>query len=184
MTTIAIIGTAGRDEAKHHLQTLDLYMRCFKCIETHVLAGALAYDPKSNLKLVSGGAAWIDHIAVSLNKRHNMPLTLHLPAPWDFVTGQYMDTRDGCTANYYHRQFSQQIGQDSLKSLNSALQRESVSHTISTDFKARNALVAKSEIIYALTWGEGDIPTPGGTRHTWDLAKGVKRHWSLNRFVR
>lgn len=127
---------------------------------------------------------YIDHIAVSLNKRHNMPLVLHLPAHWDFVTGQYMDTRDGRTANYYHRQFSSQIGQDSLKSLNSALQRESVSHTISTDFKARNALVAQSEIIYALTWGDGDIPTPGGTRHTWDLAKGVKRHWSLNRFVR
>ena len=181
MTTIAIIGTAGRVKTKHQFQTEDLYARMYLNAKLIILTGR---DPR-DLVLVSGGAAWADHLVVSLNKATGIETTLHLPAAWDWDKRQFDETsKDGRTANFYHRQFSQQIGRDSLASLDAALKRDTCKYSISAGFLARNKLVAHSKFIYAYTWAEGDTPADGGTAHTWNNAPlAIKRHIPLSQFV-
>lgn len=174
---IAVIGTAGRD--KQH--PMDLSHWEYMCNVMRFLVG-----PEDHL--VSGGAAWADHAAVwAYNEGLCEGLTIHLPAPFDGAFhGEYGTS--GGTANYYHDRFSRAIGQDSLAQLYAALSggagysAQPVSKGYSAMF-ARNKLVAdQCTHMLAFTFGEGDTPTDGGTKATWDMAGPSKkrRHVSLH----
>ena len=77
---ISIIGSAGRE--KPTLWTPYLYDRCIDI---------LIENMSPNPDLISGGAAWADHLAVTLYRRgFARSLTLHIPAPWE--DGRYKDT--------------------------------------------------------------------------------------------
>src|SRR5690606_1280513 len=84
-TTIAIIGTAGRgdDAAK-------LGPALFAAMVRDAAERVAAFpDPR----LVSGGAAWADHVAVKLFLEGKVAgLTLHLPA--EFRNGRFVETGD------------------------------------------------------------------------------------------
>lgn len=176
MNNIAIIGTAGRDKTKR--MDLVLWQR--------MLNHALINIPRGS-HVVSGGAAWADHLAVVLFMRgHAKGLTLHLPAPFRGGCFKGPSKSSASAANWYHQKFSEAVGIDSLADIDMALRVLRCEHTCEPSqigfggMFARNAKVAAdADIVYAYTFGEGDEPADGGTKHTWDLCKGKRTHVSL-----
>lgn len=173
--TVGIIGTAGRDRSPKLCQ--ELYGAAVERVVDLLLDGR-------DVQLVSGGAAWMDHIAVSVSRHYSLPIHLYLPAPWDASRQQYLDTgvRDwktnpGGTANHYHRVFEDTTGIPSLAEIGELVRSGAV--TVRHGFQARNADVAAVDRLIALTWGEGPTPMDGGTKHTWDLSTAVKTHVPL-----
>lgn len=175
MAIIGLIGTAGRDKTKH--MPLELYL--------WMLRSAYMNIPKGS-HVGSGGAAWADHLSVSLFLfGHASELTLHLPAP--FENGRYVGPPKGAAqaANFYHEQFSRIIKRDTLGQIAKALTMPNVHVTYEKEmagfggFFARNAKVAKMDKLYAYTFGLGEEPADGGTKHTWDLCQNEKHHITL-----
>jgi hypothetical protein len=172
MTTISIIGSAGRNEAF----SFSLYQKAYKVLKTYLTA----YE---DIHLVSGGAAGADHLAVSLYKETKLPLHLHLPAKFSYKEHAYdSNSKDGSTANYWHCKFSKDCGfkpRHTLSTLSELLSSGSIISTVHEGFLKRNVPVSQSDVIIAFTFGDTQ-PPPGGTRHTWNLAKDKERiHISL-----
>lgn len=121
--------------------------------------------------VVSGGAAYADHIAVVLfNSGHVSHLKLHLPAKWNgqkFAEGS--DKFDpGRTSNWYHRQFSAARGVDSLAEIAEAINK-GCEVTVGPGFKDRNTSIANdAETLLAFTFGNGPNLKDGGTKDTMD----------------
>lgn len=190
---ISIVGSAGRKEDAG-LWTREVYNRCFRLLHEELLKDI----PVEERKLVSGGAAWADHLAVSLFLGgHAHSLQIEMPAGWcghdgDFL-GQkgpipgYADTgivdwkkNPGGTANYYHKQFSTKMGGDSLAGIQKAIDQGATYEDMhwlfgGSSFHNRNKKVAMCELLIAFTWGQGDVPKDGGTKHTWDYSNADKK---------
>lgn len=178
----AIIGTAGRDKDKP--MTAEHYRFMVVDAKRHIPKGA---------HVVSGGAAWADHIAVTLFLfGWAGAITLHLPAPFDRVVGKFVDSgfkSAGGTANYYHRLFSAAIERDTLHQINCVLADAGTSPNVTVTEElasvgiggmfARNSKVAQCENMLAYTFGIGNVPADGGTKDTWDKCQGNKTHISL-----
>ena len=88
MTTVSIIGTSGRKESLN----LELYKKMILSTKTFLENLNLDY-----IILVSGGAAWSDHIAVTLflnRQNYNLnikELRLYLPCQFDMETKRFYD---------------------------------------------------------------------------------------------
>ena len=171
---IAIIGTAGRDKAMP--MTLGLWK--------WMLAHAINNVPEHS-HVVSGGAAWADHLAVMLFLiGHADRLTMHLPAPLDkqFI-GPYKSAASA--VNYYHQRFSNVIGEDSLAQIVLATSKDNCDGSyepIAEGYAAmftRNAKVAKADEMFAYAFGTGLAPNDGGTKNTWDMCTGKRIYVSL-----
>jgi hypothetical protein len=148
-------------------------------------------DLSKDVELVSGGAAWADHVAVQLFLDNQVKsLTVYLPCAWDEKrqaakdTGQY-DWRinPGRTMNSLHRWFSKRVGRNTLAELTLAKTKGATLDCSHKGFHARNTAVAtKCTHAIAFTWGS-DTATPkdGGTLHTWFQMpqSTVKRHVPL-----
>lgn len=181
MSKIAIIGTAGRD--KNIPMTRALWEWMVKDIASRIGFGD---------HLVSGGAAWADHLAVAMflggNARY---LTLHLPAP--FEDGRYSipdNSREssGSAANWYHWKFSTAIGRDTLLDIEKAAAMdncdgtfEPAAHGYGAMFNRNKKVAASADLMYAYTFGTGATPADGGTKDTWDQCKGKRIHVPLPR---
>jgi hypothetical protein len=172
---VAVIGTAGRDKARPM---------------TKQLWAEMLIDVRSRVReddvLVSGGAAWADHLAVAMYLEGRVKaLVLHLPAPME--KGQFKGPNKSAAsaANFYHDMFRQATGTDGLKEIGKAIAKGAVTtHQPEAlgygAMFARNAWVAKqSTAVIAYTFGEGDDPQDGGTKNTWDQIKGEKIHVPL-----
>lgn len=182
---VSIIGTAGR----HDLDRL--HNRLYETM-IHKADMIISGERKGRyVHLISGGAAWSDHIAVSLFLRYPErygQLTLHLPCPLVFDTKKYQfeDTgskdfrqNPGRSANMYHAPFSKALGRDTLEEIHivEAIGARLVVHK---GFFARNTEVAKCcDMLLAFTWNEGDSPSEGGTLDTWNKCTVRKKHISL-----
>lgn len=174
---VGIIGTAGRkDDAPRMSRALyeQMYYRAHKEIRTRVAP--------SEVILVSGGAAWADHIAVSLRlgKLPYKKLHLHLPAL--FVKGKYVGGygSPGGTANHYHEKFSAKMGSNTLDGISRALKLLGVESHVYKGFHARNLVVADVDFLLAFTFGPGAWPKAGGTSHTWRHSSAAEKlHISL-----
>jgi hypothetical protein len=138
--------------------------------------------------LVSGGAAWADHLAVELYLRgHATALTLHLPAPISAIGRGFitLGQDSGSAANYYHERFSKVVGHDTFLQLLKAIQQGAsvTAELAGNGYKgmfARNKRVADVEAMVAYTFGPGDVPADGGTLDTWNQSRAVtKIHRSL-----
>lgn len=184
MVSIAIIGTAGRgkDMTNQHWE----WMKDAALKEIQ----SCGYQAK-DIELVSGGAAWADHLAVWLYmKGHCEDLTLHLPAPWDFNNITFQGPHKSCAsaAGYYHCKFSDAIDEDSLLQIQQVLKggakyTEQPAKPGYAGMFARNALVAHADEMLALTFGEGHIPADGGTLDTWNKsASEFKLHIPIPHF--
>lgn len=170
---IAVIGTAGRDKT---LPMTDKHWD-FMC-ET------IAAEVKPEDTLVSGGAAWADHVAIwAYGTGLVKNLILHLPAP--FASGRFQgpSMSAGQTCNYYHKLFSEAMGFNSLDHISQAFMYEA-SVTITEEptgpgysaFAARNRKVADTcTHMVAFTFADGDVPADGGTKMAWDMAAGKLR---------
>lgn len=145
-TKLAIIGTAGR-KLDQGMLTSEHYPRMIHAV--YRLIDHLKIDTGS-LHLVSGGAAWSDHVAVSLVLEGLVPaerLSLYLPAKleyYGFEGGEDFDQRTADTANYYHKLFSQKIGRDSIAELHSVRKQGATLEPIAGGFFSRNSLVAQN----------------------------------------
>lgn len=188
--SLAIIGSAGRQSDAARMSA-ELYAAMCSEARTMVRDHGVRW-------LVSGGAAFADHVAITLFLEGSVPnLTLFLPAPWDSSAGRYVDRGDGRTANFYHAGFAEKTGVAGLKEIGEA-NKGGGSFVVGQGFKHRNTLVASSSaMVLAFTFGagsptkdwEGGTPAimaglkPGGTSDTWAKAShaSVKRHADLGR---
>lgn len=180
---VSIIGTSGRSaDPRSPELTLELYYKMFSRAQQ-----LLSTLPEKQIQLVSGGAAWADHLAVSLflTGRYG-GLKLYCPAP--FENGAFKDTgvvdwirNPGGTLNYYHRSFSKRVQGDTLGQIGEAITKGAIIDSSSSGFHQRNSEVAKSEIVLAFTWGK-DEPKSGGTGDTWRKVPSTsyKLHVSLD----
>lgn len=153
--TLAIIGTAGRgDDAKK--LTIDHWRDMIQ------VAKEITESEKIG-DLVSGGAAWADHVAVELyliEMSGLLKLKLFLPANED----------DLMTAQNYHAHFSMVVGRNTWKEV------MDIKHENYGRFKDRNSKVAKhADIFLAMTFGSGPVVKDGGTKDTVDkmLKRGI-----------
>ncbi len=193
--SISIIGTAGRDKSMDSAMTRELWQAMLDDARDRVetAAGELGRP----VHLVSGGAAWADHLAVALFLEKRDPgciagLTLHLPAPLS-KTGPGFEGPDirqggssGAAASWYHQKFSRAVGIDSLAQLREAISKgaQITEEPAGPGYGAmtrRNLKIAKaSGRLLAYTWGSGDAPDDGGTSDTWSRAEHARReHVSL-----
>lgn len=186
--TIVIIGSAGRlADAKYVCS--DNYQWIIKDVELK-LREHYPYSQDAfpeNLCLMSGGAAFVDHVAVALKLKYpQIQLHLCLPAEWDSEKNEFKDTgvRDfrvnpGGTSNYYHRNFSQSTGIASLLELAQVMP----SSILETEFgfSSRNSLLAgKVDLLLAYTFSNTDRPSSTGTLSTWTKSKAMKKiHTSI-----
>lgn len=160
--TLAIIGTAGRKE-----DGLKLGLHEWNCMTD---AAYDVIDQEGITHLVSGGAAWADHVAVLIHIHNEIPLTLYVPG----------SNRDIDIARYYHLGFSRILGRDTFAEV------ASLPCSMGGSFKDRNVKVANAADVYlAITFGHGREVKDGGTAHTVALMD--KRsipgyHFDLNTF--
>lgn len=173
---VAIIGTAGRDKTK----VMSLGMWNWMIAQAKDII-------KPDAHLVSGGAAWADHIAVHLFLTgYASELTLHLPAPINdkgWFEGPLKSAASA--ANYYHGMFSVVINKHTIGEIVLASRMPNCHGTVEpvapgyAAMYVRNAKVAMADQLLAFTFGEGDVPADGGTKDTWDKCKGQKLHVSI-----
>jgi hypothetical protein len=167
---IAIAGTAGRKEDADKLHptlyasmqdvTLELIQRIIQ--------------PGESVHLISGGAAYADHLAVRLFLAgHVQKLTLHLPCEWDPKRKTLADTGEfnwvknpGGTANALHRAFQRKIKINPFEEIAQAIADPRCEVTVSKGFHARNSLMAEADVLIAETFGKGCVVKDGGTANT------------------
>jgi len=179
---IAIVGTAGRKEDGPKLSK-ELYFKMVNDAwsllidlqEEHIRDKPSGYE--YNLDLVSGGAAWSDHCAISLYLMDQVAdsLTLYFPCKWDqkdrvfFLDNEPKSYHSpSSTANYYHKLFSEKMGRSSLDGIQRAIDKGAVYHEIQGGFLARNLLVGKVDALLCYGFSPGDRPTTSGSSHCWN----------------
>lgn len=160
MKTLAIIGTAGRQEDADRLKVRHWNEMCQAAIKV--------IEENGVTRLVSGGAAWADHVAVRVAKHLGLPIRVWLPA----------NERDYGVAQWYHGKFSKKLGRDTWEEV---LQCPCEAFG---GFKDRNSKVAEeADLFLACTFGCGWVCKDGGTADT--VAKLERRgvsgyHFDLN----
>lgn len=147
--TLAIIGTAGRKEDSTKL-TAEHWKRMCE-------AGRKVYELEDCDSLVSGGAAWADHVAAVIGYNLIIQTTIWLPKK----------EQDIETAEYYHKKFSQVLGYDTWQELKQCDTLVDFTFKNFGGFKDRNTKVAdQADIFLAMTFGEGKKVKDGGTLDT------------------
>lgn len=180
--TIAVIGSAGRgNDARKFCHGLFEHMvkRVWREIER---VSQTIKPPRKTIRLVSGGAAWGDHVAVALFLDGKVDqLHLHLPCEffgyWKKFSGGSVSRR----VNQLHDEFTRVSGVDSLKDLVKVVEMPGCSTFVHDGFFARNSEIARSvDCVIALTWSRTMEPSPGGTKDTWTKSKAKNKvHISL-----
>lgn len=179
MVRIGIIGTAGRKEDANRMSK-ELYDK----MKILIYRMIIYIEPDfSKIQLVSGGAAWSDHLAVSLYLEHSeINLSLHLPCQFD--EGKYINSKTGNIGNYYHGKFSDKVGYNTLKEIGLCIQK-GANIKVGDGFYDRNNSISQSvDYLIAFTWGTEGKPKDGGTSNTWkSCPPSVKKiHISLELF--
>ena len=174
---IAVIGSAGRKgDAKYvNADRFNWILNDFK--ETLVEYGIIENKNDTNwhhIHLISGSAAFVDHIAVTLAIETGCQLTLGMPCEWDSKLNQFKDSgiRDwiknpGGTSNYYHNEFSKKTGKNSLQELAQIIPTANV--IVKKGFHQRNSLIADpNDFLIAYTFNpQNNQPSSSGTLDTW-----------------
>lgn len=168
---VAIIGSCGRTGGRFDKTHFDRMVK-----EAHrILTEELKLE---HWHLVSGGAAWSDHVAVALFlKGLGDSLTLHLPCK--LYRGKLTDGQ----SDRLHRSFSWTSGRDSIAELNRVAEMPKVTVKEWKGYRERNDQIAKAAmVVIAFSWSDGPGPESGGTKYTWDKAKCPRKiHVSLNK---
>lgn len=167
MKKIAIIGTAGRGNVMTPNQWAWMKETTANWIGV-------------NNHLVSGGAAWADHLAVAMYMEHKCEdLTLHLPAPWDNTNQCFQGPWKSCgsAANFYHEKFSGIVGINSLNEIHQVIHggamitEQPALGGYGGMFKRNSIVAQEAEGMIAFTFGEGMVPADGGTLDTWNKCR-------------
>lgn len=149
---LGVIGTDGRLEDSRYLSVA--------CYERMCNAARTIVKSRKYTHLVSGGSAWVEHIAVAMvlgkDLIHPRNLTLHLPT--FLFNGRFDDSvPDGAMANRHHKLFSERIGIDSLGMIAEAAARGALVVENPGGFFARGEeIVRDSTGLLAFTFGTGE----------------------------
>lgn len=171
MVRIAIVGWSG-GRVVPSLQTRELFDAMVAKARSVIESMALW----ETVHLVSGGAAWSDHVAVGLFLQGQAAgLTLHLPCTMADKFQDNGDTRweknPGRLANARHRMFSSSTGIASLREILEAERRGAILRSGYDGFHSRNTAVANDcDVLIAFSWAKEDGPNEGGTMDTWKKA--------------
>ena len=175
MVKIAVIGTAGRQGVK---LTLDDYNKMYERLKEYLLQ-----FNKNEIELISGGAAWSDHLAVrAYLDRKVTKLTLYLPCEWDCEKNRYYEViNDGKMSNIYHENFRKETGIDAPDQITQAILSGATIDESSMGCLNRNNKVANDcDKMIAFTMSDTNTPPKGGTQYTWNRAKTTdKLHISI-----
>lgn len=177
---IGIIGTALRVQEEFRLVlgfgASVIWQQMLQSVENQLRQWNLQPD---QVHLISGGAAWSDHVAVRLFIRYHEQgrpfhgLTLYLPANW---TGQGYDPnqRTAFTSNFYHQQMSEALFINSLQEIETA-RKYGATLISGSDFGVRNRkIAANSEFLIAFTWDvKQGRPGSNGTLQTWSMCRHI-----------
>lgn len=189
--TFAIVGTAGRKDDAQRLSVRH-FVSMYDC--ARILIEQLNANNYLIDTIISGGAAWADHVAVKLflQQKELFKLKLFLPCPYNMETKKYDESplninkesnrySIGTTINYYHLKFSRTVGFDSFAEIHRAI-KEGAEVVVKNGFRARNVLVADSDVLLAITFGNKEWVKPGGTSHTvMTYLNRVKKHGLPNK---
>jgi len=171
---IAIIGTADRQN--------ELVATEFEKMKVTALCAIqeLGYTPK-DVVLVSGGAPWADHVAVSLFLDGKVSgLRLHLPGKLETgPKGPYItplsDTtaRDCVTFTSYHHRFKEVTGLDGLAQIQQAIDQGASVDMYPGYFKRNRAVAADCTALVALHTKRKhpSQQSSGGTVYTFKRAR-------------
>ena len=163
--SLGICGSAGRkDDAKK----MSKHLFEAGCIVASGLIDQLKESNYEITHLISGGAAFIDFIAVKLFLDKKVPyLRLFIPCEWDDgIFKSKIDQDTGSILNYYHKKFQTITNINSLSQMQIAKMEGAEFIVVEKGFYARNYLIAKSsDFILAMTFGEGSQVKQGGTAH-------------------
>ena len=167
---VSIIGTAGRKADGERL-TRGLYLG----VMSRVVGELERRLPAGGWCLQSGGAAWMDHIAVQLflHDSRAASLILRLPASLSTICdGSVFNgmSTEGRISNFYHLKFMDKTGFKPREDIRQAIERGAIL-TVHGGFHERNLRVAQCDLLIASTFAEGDTPKDGGTKHTWSHAR-------------
>lgn len=154
---IGVIGTAGRDSrvlTKEHL----------RFARRRSISFLRERDAKC---LVSGGSAWMDHVAVQLFDRGYVEqLVLCLPARL-LPSGRFENTNEGRRLNELHQKCQEITGYPVFEELARIQELPGLTVHIDRGFAARNRRIARlSDHLLAFTFGHHAPDTPG-TLSTW-----------------
>lgn len=185
-TKVGIIGSAGKkqDAPRMNKQLFENMVQHSKYVIQHEWGLDL-----HQCTLISGGAAWSDHVAVRLFLEGCVKqLYLHLPCQFEEEKYIDMGERDwrknpGWLANYIHQAFSDKLECDTLSELKQAIDK-GAQVTVSKGFHARNTKIARdSEHLIAFSFGLSNVEPKknSGTYDTWNKCKGVKIHIPLSK---
>ena len=174
-TVFGICGTAGRKE-DGNLLSKNHYEAMCECVR--LLLKQFNESDYNIDTLACGSAAWADHTAITLFLNKEVPkLKLFFPCQFLGATVGFDPTplneheknrgySTGETANKYHSKFSRKVGFNSLGDIERAIQQGAEVIVPSGGFYGRNAMVAKSDIILAMTFGDKEWVKDGGTGDT------------------
>lgn len=166
MKTLAVIGTAGRGEDSRKLNIFH-WKRMRDSVEK-------VFQLEGCEKIVSGGAAWADHIGATYAACNGIPLRIWMPEK----------KKDLEIAKYYHKKFGKVIKNDTWK----FYERDNIEGRFEIHyyggFKDRNTLVAnEADVWLAMTFGHREKVKDGGTADTVNkmLLRGINGyHLDLN----
>lgn len=179
MIRLAIIGTAGRKPNQYQILSLD-HMKWIadtvKCYIEFVLEKST-----NEIILVSGGSAWVDHVAIQLYLEEKFAgLELYLPANFDTKNKKYESTHEGLILNKLHNDCALKTNVDVFKELCEVVADPDVKIIIKKGFFQRNTLISQNnDHLIAFTFVTG-APISGGTYDTWKKTKHINKiHFSL-----
>lgn len=178
---IAIVGTAGRDKNNPLNRTHWDNMTG----RTEAYIQELRDQGHEHITVISGGAAWADHVAVYLAYENLIDaIELYLPAPIE--NDYFLDygwKSAGGIANYYHKKFSDVLGYNTITDIADLQGQEGAiidtldGHGGPGALFYRNSTIANNaDELLALTMGTRDIPNSSGTLDTWNKFKKFKHH--------
>lgn len=161
---VGIIGTAGRNT--------DFDRLTYTHFENMVRMTLSVIGPiglmSNNIKLYSGGAAWADHVAVTLcNRGMTHPTNLTIFSPTDFNEGGFIGHSPGAiktadTINYHHRRFSEKIKRDTFLDICDVTLGGATFVIGNGNFFERNLKIANSlfeeDLLIAFTFGDPSEP--------------------------
>lgn len=168
---IGIIGSA-----RNHSLTIE-HMRFARNTVRSIIRDR-KYDV-DEITLVSGGSAWMDHVAVQLFERGFFEkLVLHLPCTIN-PDGTFENNHEGSILNNLHKECQNKTGYKVFKELSTVIRFPNCGVITTPGFFNRNSKIAsESDILIAFTFGK-DTPDSNGTLNTWNKFSGEKIHISL-----
>lgn len=183
---LAIIGTAGRSVSEKKILTKRHFEFAAACVVEYVHV-VLKLEP-INIILVSGGSAWMDHVAVYLYLSGNFGgLHLYLPAEYDSRLMCFVGTHEGKTLNGLHKEFNNKMGTNSFDDLTKIKVQSgnfdrNIKVEIKRGFMQRNSLIAENcDHLLAFTFAAKSELLSGGTGDTWGKTKNKnKTHFTLD----